>query len=138
MKSSKIFYKFGSNKKKRCTKRAESVYVMVYWLLVGWNSPSLLSISNWDLRVEFDTHTCLQLSLSTAKFVIHVMHHASLYCCLVSFVCLWISYTAPLYTFYQEYGRNLAALGVEAANITAYRSLWQCVAPADRQNLIKF
>ncbi|XWS30632.1 hypothetical protein CRYUN_Cryun23aG0002200 [Craigia yunnanensis] len=38
----------------------------------------------------------------------------------------------------QEYGRNLAALGVEAANITAYRSLWQCVAPSDRQNLIKF
>ncbi|XVF71036.1 hypothetical protein PTKIN_Ptkin12aG0002500 [Pterospermum kingtungense] len=38
----------------------------------------------------------------------------------------------------QEYGRNLAALGVEAANISAYRSLWQCVAPADRQNEIKF
>lgn len=38
----------------------------------------------------------------------------------------------------QEYGRNLAALGVEAADINAYRSLWQCVAPADRQNLIKF
>ncbi|XVE65929.1 hypothetical protein DITRI_Ditri08aG0039200 [Diplodiscus trichospermus] len=38
----------------------------------------------------------------------------------------------------QEYGRNLAALGVEAADITAYRSLWQCVAPADRQNVIKF
>ncbi|OMO52866.1 COG2 complex component [Corchorus capsularis] len=36
----------------------------------------------------------------------------------------------------QEYGRNLAALGVEAANITAYRSLWQCVAPADRKNVI--
>ncbi|XWS75354.1 hypothetical protein CRYUN_Cryun01aG0079600 [Craigia yunnanensis] len=38
----------------------------------------------------------------------------------------------------QEYGRNLALLGVEAANITAYRSLWQCVAPVDRQNLIEF
>ncbi|XP_021298350.1 conserved oligomeric Golgi complex subunit 2 isoform X2 [Herrania umbratica] len=38
----------------------------------------------------------------------------------------------------QEYGRNLAALGVDAANITAYRSLWQCVAPADRQSVINF
>ncbi|TYI56147.1 hypothetical protein E1A91_D11G189600v1 [Gossypium mustelinum] len=38
----------------------------------------------------------------------------------------------------QEYGRNLAVLGVEAADIDAYRSLWQCVAPADRQDEIKF
>ncbi|XP_027179730.1 conserved oligomeric Golgi complex subunit 2 [Coffea eugenioides] len=38
----------------------------------------------------------------------------------------------------QEYGRNLASLGVEAANIPAYRSLWQCVAPPDRQNSISF
>ncbi|KAK6267737.1 hypothetical protein QUC31_011897 [Theobroma cacao] len=38
----------------------------------------------------------------------------------------------------QEYGRNLATLGVDAANITAYRSLWQCVAPADRQSVINF
>ncbi|KAE8654776.1 elongation factor 1-delta 1-like isoform X1 [Hibiscus syriacus] len=38
----------------------------------------------------------------------------------------------------QEYGRNLAALGVEAAGIDAYRSLWQFVAPANRQNEIKF
>ncbi|KAE8123920.1 hypothetical protein FH972_018837 [Carpinus fangiana] len=38
----------------------------------------------------------------------------------------------------QEYGRNLSALGVEAANIPAYRSLWQCVAPPDRQNKITF
>ncbi|KAK9278492.1 hypothetical protein L1049_028058 [Liquidambar formosana] len=29
----------------------------------------------------------------------------------------------------QEYARNLSALGVEAAKIPAYRSLWQCVAP---------
>ncbi|XP_012079858.1 conserved oligomeric Golgi complex subunit 2 isoform X1 [Jatropha curcas] len=36
----------------------------------------------------------------------------------------------------QEYGRNLSALGVEAANIPAYRSLWQCVAPPDRQTVI--
>ncbi|CAI0446406.1 unnamed protein product [Linum tenue] len=36
----------------------------------------------------------------------------------------------------QEYGRNLAALGVDAANIPSYRSLWQCVAPSDRQNVI--
>ncbi|WCJ36242.1 Conserved oligomeric Golgi complex subunit 2 [Euphorbia peplus] len=38
----------------------------------------------------------------------------------------------------QEYGRNLAGLGVDAANIPAYRSLWQCVAPQDRQSIIKF
>ncbi|KAF5476569.1 hypothetical protein F2P56_003310 [Juglans regia] len=36
----------------------------------------------------------------------------------------------------QEYGRNLSALGVDAANIPAYRSLWQCVAPPDRQSTI--
>ncbi|PKI53295.1 hypothetical protein CRG98_026323 [Punica granatum] len=38
----------------------------------------------------------------------------------------------------QEYGRNLASLGVEAADIPSYCSLWQCVAPQDRQNTIKF
>ncbi|KAA8540690.1 hypothetical protein F0562_024391 [Nyssa sinensis] len=38
----------------------------------------------------------------------------------------------------QEYGRNLSALGIEAANIPAYRSMWQCVAPPDRQNTINF
>ncbi|KAI3978027.1 hypothetical protein MKX01_032404 [Papaver californicum] len=38
----------------------------------------------------------------------------------------------------QEYGRNLAALGVDAANIETYRSLWQCVAPPDRQSAINF
>ncbi|EEF51806.1 conserved oligomeric Golgi complex subunit 2 [Ricinus communis] len=38
----------------------------------------------------------------------------------------------------QEYGRSLAALGVEAADIPAYYSLWQCVAPPDRQNVISF
>ncbi|CAL5444509.1 unnamed protein product [Camellia sinensis] len=38
----------------------------------------------------------------------------------------------------QEYGRNLSALGVEAAKIPAYRSLWQCVAPTDSQNTISF
>ncbi|GAU44978.1 hypothetical protein TSUD_184790 [Trifolium subterraneum] len=37
----------------------------------------------------------------------------------------------------QEYARNLFALGVEAVNIASYRSLWQCVAPADKQNTIK-
>ncbi|KAL6996985.1 Conserved oligomeric Golgi complex subunit 2 [Sarracenia purpurea var. burkii] len=36
----------------------------------------------------------------------------------------------------QEYGRNLSALGVEAVKIPAYRSLWQCVAPTDKQNAI--
>ncbi|KAL5973035.1 hypothetical protein ACLOJK_039842 [Asimina triloba] len=38
----------------------------------------------------------------------------------------------------QEYGRNLAALGVAAADIPTYRSLWQCVAPQDRQTEIRF
>ncbi|KAK6924690.1 COG complex component, COG2, C-terminal [Dillenia turbinata] len=38
----------------------------------------------------------------------------------------------------QEYGRNLAAVGVEAAKIPAYCSLWQCVAPPDRHDVIKF
>ncbi|XP_028765079.1 conserved oligomeric Golgi complex subunit 2 [Neltuma alba] len=38
----------------------------------------------------------------------------------------------------QEYARNLSALGVDAVSIPSYRSLWQCVAPADRQNTIKF
>jgi hypothetical protein len=36
----------------------------------------------------------------------------------------------------QEYARNLSTLGVEAVNIASYRSLWQCVAPADKQNTI--
>ncbi|KAL7099260.1 hypothetical protein ACP275_09G072100 [Erythranthe tilingii] len=38
----------------------------------------------------------------------------------------------------QEYGRNLASLGVDAADIPTYRSLWQCVAPPDKQNTISF
>ncbi|KAF8390622.1 hypothetical protein HHK36_025149 [Tetracentron sinense] len=38
----------------------------------------------------------------------------------------------------QEYGRNLSALGIAAENIPAFRSLWQCVAPPDRQSTIKF
>ncbi|XP_062029511.1 conserved oligomeric Golgi complex subunit 2 [Rosa rugosa] len=38
----------------------------------------------------------------------------------------------------QEYGRNLAVLGVDAANIKSYRSLWECVAPADRRSVINF
>ncbi|KAH8486739.1 hypothetical protein Peur_069848 [Populus x canadensis] len=36
----------------------------------------------------------------------------------------------------QEYGRNLSTLGVDAKEIPAYQSLWQCVAPLDRQNVI--
>ncbi|KAL8480742.1 hypothetical protein ACS0TY_027327 [Phlomoides rotata] len=36
----------------------------------------------------------------------------------------------------QEYGHNLASLGVDAATIPSYRSLWQCVAPSDKQNTI--
>ncbi|CAL9030799.1 unnamed protein product [Prunus brigantina] len=38
----------------------------------------------------------------------------------------------------QEYGRNLAALGVDVANIETFRSLWQSVAPAERQSEISF
>ncbi|XP_042426787.1 conserved oligomeric Golgi complex subunit 2-like isoform X2 [Zingiber officinale] len=38
----------------------------------------------------------------------------------------------------QEYGRNLSAMGVEATEISAFRSLWQCVAPEDRQSQITF
>ncbi|XP_052176732.1 conserved oligomeric Golgi complex subunit 2 [Diospyros lotus] len=38
----------------------------------------------------------------------------------------------------QEYGRNLSALGVDAAKIPAYVSLWQCVAPTDRQQAVSF
>ncbi|KAH7664109.1 COG complex component COG2 protein [Dioscorea alata] len=38
----------------------------------------------------------------------------------------------------QEYGRNLAAFGIRAADIPAYRSLWQLVAPEDRQTDIVF
>ncbi|KAJ8646126.1 hypothetical protein MRB53_007874 [Persea americana] len=38
----------------------------------------------------------------------------------------------------QEYGRNLAALGVVAADLPTFRSLWQCVAPSDRQGQITF
>eukprot|EP00262_Sarcandra_glabra_P009149 TRINITY_DN2317_c0_g1_i1.p1 TRINITY_DN2317_c0_g1~~TRINITY_DN2317_c0_g1_i1.p1 ORF type:complete len:183 (-),score=33.22 TRINITY_DN2317_c0_g1_i1:52-567(-) len=32
----------------------------------------------------------------------------------------------------QEYRRNLSVLGVSAAEIPAYRSLWECVAPPER------
>lgn len=38
----------------------------------------------------------------------------------------------------QEYGRNLATLGVEAAKIPEYCSFWQLVAPQDRQAEIRF
>lgn len=38
----------------------------------------------------------------------------------------------------QEYGRNLAALGIDAVNIPAYCRLWNLVAPPDRQNSISF
>lgn len=40
--------------------------------------------------------------------------------------------------FYQEYGRHLGALGVVAADLPAYISLWQCVAPQDRQEVVRF
>lgn len=45
---------------------------------------------------------------------------------------------AQLFLDVQEYGRRLAALGIAAADMTAYTSLWQCVAPPDRQNVVEF
>ncbi|KAK2648240.1 hypothetical protein Ddye_015729 [Dipteronia dyeriana] len=47
-------------------------------------------------------------------------------------------FSMQLFLDIQEYGRNLAALGVVAADIPAYCSLWRCVAPSDRQNVIEF
>ncbi|KAJ3701238.1 hypothetical protein LUZ61_004943 [Rhynchospora tenuis] len=38
----------------------------------------------------------------------------------------------------QEYGRNLAGIGINAAEIPSYRSLWQCVAPEEKQTVIAF
>ncbi|KAJ1685311.1 hypothetical protein LUZ63_016701 [Rhynchospora breviuscula] len=38
----------------------------------------------------------------------------------------------------QEYGRNLAGIGINAAEIPSYRSLWQCVAPEEKQSVIAF
>ncbi|XP_011624936.1 conserved oligomeric Golgi complex subunit 2 isoform X1 [Amborella trichopoda] len=38
----------------------------------------------------------------------------------------------------QEYGRNLSTIGVQAADIPAYHSLWQCLAPTDMQTNIRF
>lgn len=38
----------------------------------------------------------------------------------------------------QEYARSLSLLGVDAASIPPYQSLWQCVAPAERKNTISF
>ncbi|KAJ4752405.1 oligomeric golgi complex subunit-like protein [Rhynchospora pubera] len=38
----------------------------------------------------------------------------------------------------QEYGRNLAGIGINAAEIPSYRSLWQCVAPEERHSVIAF
>ncbi|XP_057785941.1 conserved oligomeric Golgi complex subunit 2 [Salvia miltiorrhiza] len=38
----------------------------------------------------------------------------------------------------QEYGRNLASLGVDATSIPSYCSFWQYVAPLERQNTISF
>ncbi|KAJ4794704.1 Conserved oligomeric Golgi complex subunit 2 [Rhynchospora pubera] len=38
----------------------------------------------------------------------------------------------------QEYGRNLAGIGINAAEIPSYRSLWQCVAPEEKQSVISF
>lgn len=38
----------------------------------------------------------------------------------------------------QEYARNLRTLGIDAREIESYRSLWQCVAPKDKQDSIQF
>ncbi|KAJ1413281.1 hypothetical protein SESBI_19828 [Sesbania bispinosa] len=52
--------------------------------------------------------------------------------------CFYLDNNLPLPYCHQEYARNLSALGVEAVNIASYRSLWQCVAPADKQNKMNF
>jgi hypothetical protein len=57
--------------------------------------------------------------------------------CHVSCECFLLDNNLPLAYCHQEYARNLSTLGVEAVNIASYRSLWQCVAPADKQNTIK-
>ncbi|KAL2613354.1 hypothetical protein R1flu_025046 [Riccia fluitans] len=44
---------------------------------------------------------------------------------------------AQLFLDVQEYGRRLSALGISAAELPAYVSLWQSVATVDRQNDIK-
>ncbi|KAL9239363.1 hypothetical protein vseg_013695 [Gypsophila vaccaria] len=49
-----------------------------------------------------------------------------------------VKITTQLFLDIQEYGRNLAALGIDAADVPAYRSLWECLAPADRQSPISF
>ncbi|KAM3318374.1 hypothetical protein ACQJBY_035862 [Aegilops geniculata] len=38
----------------------------------------------------------------------------------------------------QAYARNLRTLGIDAREIESYRSLWQCVAPKDKQDSIQF
>ncbi|BBN16902.1 conserved oligomeric Golgi complex subunit 2 [Marchantia polymorpha subsp. ruderalis] len=45
---------------------------------------------------------------------------------------------AQLFLDVQEYGRRLSALGISAADLPVYVSLWQCVATVDRQNDIRF
>ncbi|KAK9748308.1 hypothetical protein RND81_02G049400 [Saponaria officinalis] len=49
-----------------------------------------------------------------------------------------VKISTQLFLDIQEYGRNLAALGIDAAEVPAYRSLWECLAPADRQSTISF
>jgi hypothetical protein len=44
---------------------------------------------------------------------------------------------AQLFLDVQEYSRRLAAFGVAAADIPAYISLWQCVAPLERHEAIR-
>lgn len=40
--------------------------------------------------------------------------------------------------FYQEYGSKLAELGVVPKDMSAYRSLWQYVAPSGEETVIDF
>ncbi|KAK1565522.1 hypothetical protein Q3G72_028646 [Acer saccharum] len=48
------------------------------------------------------------------------------------------NFSMQLFLDIQEYGRILAALGVEATDIPAYCYLWRCVTPLDRQSVNKF
>ncbi|CAM6106737.1 unnamed protein product [Calypogeia fissa] len=45
---------------------------------------------------------------------------------------------AQLFLDVQEYGRRLSALGFSATELPSYVSLWQTVAPPEKQSMIKF
>jgi len=78
------------------------------------------------------SHTPVSTSMHTARHF-HTLRGTVGVCFGNKMVLLYWTY---VYVIYQEYGRNLSTLGVDAKEIPAYQSLWQCVAPLDRQNVI--